>query len=155
MKPSGRVLALAVLLCVAAAGCTSRSGGGGRTPATLTPSEATGATGGSGPPSYSGPPGTALYEYVNGGLTATMHLDGDAGTLEIRNGTGRELPAPAFYILDARDGHRIAGTVKDAVAVPNGQASTFDVSFAGIELNNIGLLVLLMGHDNYGAFVRR
>lgn len=154
-KPSGRLLALTVLLCVAAAGCTSSSGGRDRTPTTPTRSEATGATGASGPPSYSGPPGTALYEYVNGGLTATMHLDGDAGTLEIRNDTGRELPAPAFYILDARDGRRIAGAVTGAAAVPNGQASTFDVSFAGIELNNIGLLVLLMGHDNYGAFVRR
>lgn len=156
MKPSGRLLALAVLVCLAAVGCTG--GGDGGTPTTTSPSGSSGssgAVGASGLPSYSGPPGTALYEYVNGGLTATMHLDGDAGTLEIRNDTGRELAAPSFYVLDARDGHRIAGTVKGAAAVPDGQTSTFDVSITGIELNNIGLLVLLMGHDNYGAFVRR
>lgn len=102
-----------------------------------------------------GPPGTAVYRYVNAGLVATMSLDGEAGTLEIENGTGRELPPPDFYILDARDGRRVKGTVEDPVAIPDSETMTFNVSFSGLGLDNIGLVILLMGRDNYGAFVRQ
>ena len=42
-----------------------------------------------------------------------------------------------------------------ATTVPDGQTETFDVSYGGLDIKNIGLLVLLMGHDNYGAFVRQ
>jgi hypothetical protein len=150
MQPTGRFAALSIVLALAA--CTGSGG-----PQATSPSGGPGST--SGPPtpteSFSGPPGTALYRYVNAGLTATMQLDGNTGTLEIDNATGRELAMPSFYILDARDGTRIEGTVDGATTVPDGQTDTFDVSYGGLDIKNIGLLVLLMGHDNYGAFVRQ
>lgn len=102
-----------------------------------------------------GPPGTAAYRYANAGLVATMRLDGEAGTLEIQNDTGRELPPPDFYILDARDGGRVKGEVRDPTSIPDGQTMTFDVSFSGLEIDDIGLVILLMGRDNYGAFARQ
>lgn len=152
MKTTGRFAALSLVLVLTFAACT---GGGG--PAGKGPSGGSGATGGPPTPteSFSGPPGTALYRYVNAGLTATMHLDGSTGTLEIDNATGRELAKPSFYILDARDGTQIDGTVDAATTVPDGETATFDVSYSGLDIKNIGLLVLLMGRDNYGAFVRQ
>jgi len=153
MQTTGRFAALSLVFVLALAACT-----GGGSPKT-SPSRGTGNTGPTGPPtpteSFSGAPGTALYKYVNAGLTATMQLDGNTGTLEIDNATGRELAKPSFYILDARDGHQIDGTVDGSTTVPDGQTATFDVSYSGLDIKNIGLLVLLMGRDNYGAFVRQ
>lgn len=158
MKTTGRFAALSLVLVFALAACTGGNGPDGKSP-----SGDSGGTGGSGATggsptttgTFSGPPGTALYVYVNAGLTATMQLDANTGTLEIDNATGRELAKPSFYILDARDGGQIDGTVEGATTVLDGQTATFDVSYSGLDIKNIGLLVLLMGRDNYGAFVRQ
>ncbi len=148
MKPTRAVVAF-LLLALLAGACT-----GSKLKPTQTPSGATGQT-----VTVSVPPGTSLYEYVNAGLTATLTLKGTSnqltGTLEIQNGTGRALPRPAFYILDARDGHRIDGKVDASADVQDGQTKTFRVTFDGLELKNLGLVVLLMGRDNYGAFVQQ
>lgn len=155
MKTTGRFAALSFVFVLALAACTGGNGAESKTPSGG--SGGSGATGGSptATGSFSGPPGTALYLYVNAGLTATMHLDGNTGTLEIDNATGRELAKPSFYILDARDGTQIDGAVDGATTVPDGETATFDVSYGGLDIKNIGLLVLLMGRDNYGAFVRQ
>jgi len=150
MQTTGRFTALSLVFVLALAACT-----GGGSPKT-SPSGGSGSTGPPAPTeSFSGAPGTALYRYVNAGLTATMQLDGNTGTLQIDNATGRELAEPSFYILDARDGHQVDGTVDGATTVADGQTATFDVSYSGLDIKNIGLLVLLMGRDNYGAFVRQ
>ena len=96
-----------------------------------------------------------MYVYQNAGLTATLDLDAGNGTLQIQNDTGRELAAPSFYLLDARDGHRVPGTVRGGEPTANGKTSEFDVTFSGLDARNIGLAVLVIGHDNYGAFVRQ
>jgi hypothetical protein len=102
-----------------------------------------------------GRPGTAVYRYANPGLLATMSLDGDSGTLTIENDTGADLPPPGFYILDARTGDRVGGEVKDPTVIPNGEMKTFRVSFSGLGIKDIGLVILVIGHDNYGAFTRK
>jgi hypothetical protein len=102
-----------------------------------------------------GPPGTAVYRYANPGLLATMSLDGDSGMLAIQNDTGGELPPPGFYILDARTGDRVGGEVKDPTVIANGEEKTFRVSFSGLGIKDIGLVILVIGHDNYGAFARQ
>ncbi len=155
MQPAHRFARAAALLLVAlvlaAAACTS---GGGNEPG---PTGSTGTGGGNPTPvqTATGPPGTAVYRYANAGLVATMRLDGEAGTLEIENGTGRELPPPDFYILDARDGRRVKGGIAASTSIPDGQTMTFDVSFSGLGIDDIGLVILLMGRDNYGAFARQ
>jgi hypothetical protein len=138
------LLALLAGACTSSKGSNSGHGDGGGSASAETPT-----------PAVTGPPGTTAYRYANAGLVATMILKGTGGTLEIDNGTGRTLPKPDFYILDARDGRRVDGDVIDATAVPDGGQQTFDVSFTGIEVKNIGLVVLLMGADNYGAFVEQ
>jgi hypothetical protein len=146
MKSTGRFVALALALTLALAACTGGDddGKGGGKPS--------GNTGGEPPTgSVSGPSGTGIYRYVNAGLTATLDLE--AGTLEIVNETGRDLPEPDFYVLDARDGAQTDGKVEASTDVSAGETKTFDVTLNGIAVKDIGLAVLLMGRDNYGAFV--
>lgn len=94
------------------------------------------------------------YVYDNAGLNARMELTADGGTLTVTNKTGRGIDEPGFYLLDARDGAQIDGKVAAASPVANGQTEEFDVTFAKpIETQNIGLVILVIGDDNYGAFV--
>jgi hypothetical protein len=99
------------------------------------------------------PPGSSVYRYVNAGLQAILDLDAD--TLEISNETDSDLQKPGFYVLDARDGTQIDGRVVDPTGVPAGETATFGVTLEGIELRNIGFVVLLVGEDNLGAFVQQ
>jgi hypothetical protein len=84
-----------------------------------------------------------------------MSLDGDSGALKIENDTGGELPPPGFYVLDASTGDRVSGEVKDPTVIPNGEMKTFRVSLSGVGIKDIGLVILVIGHDNYGAFARQ
>jgi hypothetical protein len=145
-----RLLAPMAVLGVLAAGCTGSAdaGDGGSERPSAAVSEPSVA-------STSVAPGTGVYVYQNAGLTATLELAAGAGTLEIDNKTGRELAPPSFYLLDARDGRRVDGVVDATAATPNETTATFDVAFSGLEVRNIGLAVLLIGQDNYGAFVRQ
>jgi len=156
VKTTRRLPALLLAVPVALAACTGARGTGDGTGGTGA-TAGTGATGQTGPSpavTFTGPPGTGVYEYANAGLNVTLEIDGNEGTLTIENGTGRELPEPDLYILDARDGSRIEGEVVDPAPIPAGQAATFAAAFDGIEVRNIGLVILLLGQDNYGAFVR-
>ena len=153
MKPTRRVVVVLSLFVAGAlvVACTKSidaeprpSATSGSGSGTVTPGE-----------TATGPPGTAVYRYTNPGLVATMSLDGDSGTLAIENDTGRDLPPPGFYILDARNGDRVNGQVKDAASIPNGETKTFRVSFRGLAIKDIGLVILLIGRENYGAFARQ
>ena len=150
MQTTGRLAALVLVLGLALSGCTGDDGGTDIVDRTG-PTGDTGATGSTG--TISVPPGSSVYRYANAGLVVILDLDTD--TLEVQNGTGRELPKPDFYVLDARDGSQIDGQVQASAVVPDGQTATFDVALIGIESKNIGLVVLLMGKDNYGAFVQQ
>jgi hypothetical protein len=137
-----RVIALAGVSTLALSACTS--------PTLPSGSQTTGST-----PSISVAPGSLVYRYVNEGLTATMVLHGRSGTLQIDNRTGHGVGKPGFYVLDAVDGHQVDGSVTDPSALPNGADRTFHVTLGNIDPKDIGLLVLLMGRDNYGAFVEQ
>lgn len=155
MKPTGRAVALVTVLGIAlgAGACT----GSDEPPAGASGPGATAGTGTTGASGPTGnivvPPGSTVYRYVNAGLTATLDLDAD--TLEIQNQTGAAVAKPGFYVLDARDGSQIDGRVLDSASVPAGQTATFDVALEGIEPRNIGLVILLIGQDNLGAFVQQ
>lgn len=154
VKTTRRFVALSFALAIPLAACTGAQGGGNGNPN----GGGTGVTGDDGGPTpvltTSGPPGTGTYEYVNAGLRVVVEIDGTEGTMQVDNGTEHDLPDPDFYILDARDGTEIEGEVAEPAPIPAGQTATFDISFEGIDVRNIGLLVLLFGSDNYGAFVR-
>jgi hypothetical protein len=148
MKPTGRLVAL-LCLAIALGACTGGDGG------------STGATGASTisevptpAQTFTGAPGTATYEYANEGLVVTVGLDGSDGTLEVENDSEHDLGPPGLYVEDAVDGHEIDGEVADSAPVAAGETASFDVRLDGITVDDIGLLVLLFGADNYGAFVR-
>ena len=103
---------------------------------------------------FTGAPGTAVYEYANEGLLVTVELDGSEGTLEVDNGSTNDLDPPDVYVEDAVDGHEIDGEVLNSAPVAAGERATFDVTLDGVTVDDIGLLVLLFGADNFGAFVR-
>jgi hypothetical protein len=136
-----------VLVSVLFAACTDdEPKGGGSTPSgSRTSSENTPGT----DPAIPGE-----YSYENAGVIATLKYEPDESTLSVTNRTGAELPEPGIYMLDARDGHRIAGTVEDAEPIPTGGPADFKVTFdSPVEPSNVGLMILLIGHANYGAFV--
>jgi hypothetical protein len=148
MKPTGRVVVL-LLLAIALGACTGDDGDAtaptGPSPTSDVPTPAE---------TFTGAPGTAVYEYANEGLLVTLELDGSEGTLQVDNGSANDLDAPGVYVKDAVDGHEIDGEVVASTPVAAGERATFDVRLDGITVDDIGLLVLLFGADDYGAFVR-
>ena len=152
MKPIGRSVALALVSLLALAGCTgdddppaatAATGDETSTSAVPTPAE-----------TFTGAPGIATYTYALDGLTVTVELNGNVGTMQVENDTEHDLDAPDVYVLDASDGHEVEGEVVSSAPVAAGDSATFDVTLDGIGVEDIGLLVLLFGADNYGAFVR-
>jgi len=148
MKPTGRLVAL-LCLAIALGACTGGDGGStaptGPSPTSDVPTPAQ---------TFTGAPGTATFEYANESLLVTVDLDGSDGTLEVRNDSDHDLDPPGLYVEDAVDGHEIAGEVVDSAPVAAGEHATFDIRLDDITVDDIGLLVLLFGADNYGAFVR-
>ena len=152
MQPIGRSVALALLSLMAFAACTgdeeppaatASTGGETSTSAVPTPAE-----------TFTGAPGTATYTYALEGLTVTVELDGSEGTMFVENGSEHDLDAPGLYVLDAADGHEVDGEVVASAPVAAGDSATFDVALDGIGVDDIGLLGLLFGAVDYGAFVR-
>jgi hypothetical protein len=148
MKPTGRLVAL-LCLAIALGACTRGDGGSTGAPGASMISEVPTPA-----QTFTGAPGTATYEYANEGLVVTVGLDGSDGTLEVENDSEHDLGPPGLYVEDAVDGHEVDGEVADSAPVAAGETATFDVRLDGITVDDIGLLVLLFGVDNYGAFVR-
>jgi hypothetical protein len=147
MRPSGYFVLPLVLAGLLLSACTGESGA--KTSATA-PTETDAPL--SSTPTM--PPKPGEYTYENAGVIATLKYAPDKSTLTVSNHTGAEIPAPGIYMLDARDGHRIAGTVENTAPVATGSSQDFTVTFASqLEQANVGLMILLIGHANYGAFV--
>jgi len=149
MKPTRVLLPALLVLAVVVAAC---DGGGGAPSNTKTAT--TSAVVPTPAETFTGAPGTATYEYANEGLVVTVTLDGSDGTMDVENDSDGAVDAPGLYVLDAVDGHRVDATVLDAAPVGKGDTASFDVRLDDITVSDIGLLVLLFGADNYGAFVR-
>jgi hypothetical protein len=112
--------------------------------------------GAEGSPQTSPPPVTSADSYIftdAAGIEARLTLESEGALLTIENDTGDVLPAPGVYVLDARDGSRIAWTVVDARTAPKGE-SEWQVERPPVpEAKHIGLVVMLFGGEDYGAFV--
>jgi len=93
------------------------------------------------------------FRYQNAGLQVELQLEGHDGTMEVRNGSGFGLGKPDLYVLDGVTGARIDGKVLDAQPVGDGAEASFDVQFPPeVTPKSLGLVILLFGSDNYGAF---
>jgi outer membrane protein assembly factor BamB len=152
MKPTVRFVALALVSVLTFVACTDRDD----SPATTASTGEDGSDSATPTPAatFTGAPGTATYTYALDELTVTVEFDGSEGTMLVQNDTGVDLGAPDLYAFDAADGHEIDGQVISSSRVPAGSSATFDVSFDGIGVEDIGLLLLRFGSEDYGAFVR-
>jgi hypothetical protein len=151
MKPTGRLVAV-LCLAIALGACTGDDAGGNGSTASTGPSTTSQVP--TPAQTFTGAPGTATYEYANEGLLVTLDLNGSNGTLAVENDSDHDLDPPDLYVEDAVDGHEIDVQVVDSAPVAAGEQASFDVKLDGITVDDIGLLVLLFGADNYGAFVR-
>ena len=93
------------------------------------------------------------FRYANAGLVVTLTLKTNAGTMTVDNGSDHDLAKPDLYVLDGSTGKQIDGRVVDPQPIAQGAKQTFHVEFPP-EVNDkeIGLVILLFGTDNYGAF---
>ncbi len=114
--------------------------------------------GAEGSPQTSPPPVTSADSYVftdAAGIEARLTLEGGEGALlTVVNDTGAPLPKPGIFVLDARDGARTTWTVVGSAPVPDGAQAEFTVERAPVpEAKHVGLVVMLFGGEDYGAFV--
>ena len=73
--------------------------------------------------------------------------------MEVDNGSGYELGKPDLYVLDGVTTKTFDGKVIDAKPIADGATGDFQVSFpTEVTPKSLGLVILLFGSDNYGAF---
>jgi hypothetical protein len=144
-----RSIVLAVLGVIGLTGACTGGGasGGSATPTTI-------GSGGASSPSAGITPKPGEYTYENAGITAGFKYEPGGGSLSVKNGSGSDVGRPGLYVLDARDGTRINGSVQNAADLGPGDSGTFQVKFPDrLESGNVGFVVLILGNANYGGFV--
>jgi len=150
MQTTRRFAALALASALLLGACIGgEDDPNGESPTGITGPQDTGPT-----PAETLTPGVGVFTYENAGLKVTADIEGTAGTVEVDNGTDNDLEEPGLYILDAVDGHRVQVEVQGSAPLAAGETATFPVSLGETDVDQIGLLILLFGKDNYGAFVR-
>lgn len=143
---SARRLHSAILLVlIGLAACTSSPAQSSQTPHASSQSTSS--------PSPVGPITPGEFRYQNAGLDVALTLKTNTGAMVVDNGSGHDLGRPDLYVLDGTNGKRIDGKVLQAAPIPDGDKATFRVEFPP-EVNDkeLGLVILLFGADNYGAF---
>lgn len=143
MRARRLLIGLVVLLAAGTAACTS--GGGSDGAGSRGPSE-----GGSATPAAS----ATAYTYARAGVSANLRYTPGGGVLTVTNESGGELPSPGIYLLRADDGRRVEGQLDAADPLLDGATRTYRVTFAtALAPGDVGLILLLIGRDNYGAFI--
>lgn len=138
-------LGVGFLVAIAAVGTACTSGGS----PSPTASRGTSAAG-SGTPVAS----AIDYTYTRAGVSAELRYRLGGGVLTVTNRSGGDLPSPGIYLLRADDGTRIDARLSAANPLTDGSTRTYTVTFASsLAPRDVGLILLLIGRDNYGAFI--
>jgi hypothetical protein len=93
-------------------------------------------------------PGQWTYEYL--GVRATFEWKDGPATLTVTNGSGHEVGAPALYVV-TQDQREVDGTMDAPVPLSDGAKGEYTVTFPGLQPDDAGLIVLLLGDENWGA----
>ena len=140
-----RFVAPVALVGILGAGCT----GDGSSVVSSAPPTSSETSTQTAPPSFT--PGE--FRYDNAGLVVTLKLQGNTGTMDVDNGSGFGLGKPDVYVLDGLTGKHIDGKVLDAKPIADGATASFPVQFPPeVTPKSLGMVILLFGSDNYGAF---
>jgi hypothetical protein len=146
-RSMSRAVASAVALMVLLGACDRSGGAEPPAPtASTTPSPDTSPS-----PTFS----SEGYLYTSKeGIEALATFDGAGGTLEVENRSGDQLAPPGLYLLDAATGAVVDAEVSPSRAVPDGEGHTYRVRLArAMPPASIGLVVLLIGDEDRGAFL--
>jgi hypothetical protein len=94
-------------------------------------------------------PGRFIYQYNS--ITAQATFRENVATMNVRNGSGVEIGAPALYVIGADD-RRYDAQVHGAAPLGEGGSATLEFVFPQeVAPDTIGLAVLSFGEDNVGA----
>lgn len=147
MKTLCRAASLALLISLSTGAC-SGSKGAFLSPS---PSPASSPTGGTSPTPTVITPGA--YEYRNAGVLVDVRFEGSGGTMKVQNDSGVELPTPHLYVLLAKTGKRVDGSITGATPVAAGATADLRFKFPPqVSAKTVGLLFLVTGDENVGAF---
>ena len=136
---------LLVALAVVAVACTAGS-------STATAPSAP--VGGSPPPSVNVQativPGVWTYD-LRGLKASFTWKEGGQPTLDVKNASGAEVGAPAIYVVTQEQKH-VDGSIDGAQPIADGGSATYAVTFpSDFQRDDVGLVVLELGDENYGA----
>jgi hypothetical protein len=89
------------------------------------------------------------WEYDNNGVAVTYSWD--TGALTVDNRSGAELGAPGLYVVTQTQ-QRVDAEVAQTAPIPDGASADLMASFPpDISLEDVGLVALLFGDQNWGA----
>lgn len=89
------------------------------------------------------------WTYENNGVTVAFSWEG--GALSVDNGSDAELGPPGLYVVTQTQ-ERVDAEVAATAPVPDGDAVDLVAAFpADLTLDDVGLVVLLFGDQNWGA----
>lgn len=94
-------------------------------------------------------PGEWTYELY--GVKATFVWKDGPATLTVKNGSEQPVGAPGLYVV-TRDQRHVDGKVANATPLDPSASGDYTVTFpGGLQLDDIGLVVLELGDVNWGA----
>jgi hypothetical protein len=77
--------------------------------------------------------------------------EGSPATLHVKNGSEQPVGAPDVYIV-TKDQQHVDGKADGSSPLDPGQSGDYTVTFpSGLTVNDLGLVVLMLGDVNWGA----
>jgi hypothetical protein len=94
-------------------------------------------------------PGEWTYELY--GVKAAFQWKDGPATLTVKNGSDQEVGAPDLYVV-TRDQRHVDAKLDGSAPLEPSESGTYTVTFpGGLQPDDIGLVVLLLGDVNWGA----
>jgi hypothetical protein len=91
------------------------------------------------------------WTYELYGVKAAFHWKDGPATLTVKNGSDQEVGAPDLYVV-TRDQRHVDAKLDGSAPLEPSESGTYTVTFpGGLQPDDIGLVVLLLGDVNWGA----